>query len=146
MLKLGGCSAGVHTLSGHSALSIPQLGVGTGMGVCGGGGPHCYVLLPPEQESWRKHREGLAEGLIPTGTRLKPPAVLGLKLPHAGDARSADASPRGPEMDLAISPHVIKRRRGGLLEQRDIVKAHQAHKIQSTPQARRKEWEFHTGK
>ncbi|XP_029285223.1 voltage-dependent R-type calcium channel subunit alpha-1E isoform X2 [Cottoperca gobio] len=36
----------------------------------------------------------------------------------------------------------MKRRRGGLIEQRDIVKAHQAHKIHSTPQARRKEWEM----
>lgn len=42
---------------------------------------------------------------------------------------------------VAISPGVIKRRRGGLIEQRDIIKAHQAHKMQSTPQARRKEWE-----
>lgn len=47
----------------------------------------------------------------------------------------------GAEGDLAVSPNVIKRRRGGLIEQRDIVKAHQAHKIHSTPQARRKEWE-----
>ncbi|XP_068447604.1 voltage-dependent R-type calcium channel subunit alpha-1E isoform X2 [Clinocottus analis] len=36
----------------------------------------------------------------------------------------------------------MKRRRGGLIEQKDIVKAHQAHKIHSTPQARRKEWEM----
>uniref|UniRef100_A0A8C7MKY4 Calcium voltage-gated channel subunit alpha1 E n=1 Tax=Oncorhynchus kisutch TaxID=8019 RepID=A0A8C7MKY4_ONCKI len=44
--------------------------------------------------------------------------------------------------DRPVSPIVIKRRRGGLIEQRDIVKAHQAHKIQSTPQALRKEWEM----
>ncbi|MXQ87625.1 hypothetical protein E5288_WYG017796 [Bos mutus] len=42
---------------------------------------------------------------------------------------------------LPVSPEVIKRRRGGLIEQRDIIKAHEAHKMQSTPQARRKEWE-----
>ncbi|XP_076582081.1 voltage-dependent R-type calcium channel subunit alpha-1E isoform X2 [Chaetodon auriga] len=48
----------------------------------------------------------------------------------------------GVDGDLVVSPNVIKRRRGGLIEQRDIVKAHQAHKIQSTPQARRKEWEM----
>ncbi|GLD69365.1 voltage-dependent R-type calcium channel subunit alpha-1E [Lates japonicus] len=48
----------------------------------------------------------------------------------------------GVDGDLAVSPNVIKRRRGGLIEQRDIVKAHQAHKIHSTPQARRKEWDW----
>ncbi|XP_041862080.1 voltage-dependent R-type calcium channel subunit alpha-1E isoform X1 [Melanotaenia boesemani] len=48
----------------------------------------------------------------------------------------------GVDGDLAVSPNVIKRRRGGLIEQKDIVKAHQAHKIHSTPQARRKEWEM----
>ncbi|XP_038649454.1 probable voltage-dependent R-type calcium channel subunit alpha-1E [Scyliorhinus canicula] len=44
--------------------------------------------------------------------------------------------------DFPLSPHVIKRRRGGIVEQRDIIKAHQAHKMQSTPQAQRKEWEM----
>ncbi|XP_048458208.1 probable voltage-dependent R-type calcium channel subunit alpha-1E [Rhincodon typus] len=44
--------------------------------------------------------------------------------------------------DFPLSPHVIKRRRGGIVEQRDIIKAHQAHKMQSTPQAKRKEWEM----
>ncbi|GCC18152.1 hypothetical protein chiPu_0020733 [Chiloscyllium punctatum] len=43
--------------------------------------------------------------------------------------------------DFPLSPHIIKRRRGGIVEQRDIIKAHQAHKMQSTPQAKRKEWE-----
>uniref|UniRef100_A0A8C4VAV3 Voltage-dependent R-type calcium channel subunit alpha n=1 Tax=Falco tinnunculus TaxID=100819 RepID=A0A8C4VAV3_FALTI len=43
---------------------------------------------------------------------------------------------------VPVSPDVIKRRRGGLIEQRDIIKAHEAHKMQSTPQARRKEWEM----
>ena len=33
------------------------------------------------------------------------------------------------------------RRRGGLVDHRDVIKAHQSHKLQSTPQARRKEWE-----
>uniref|UniRef100_A0AAY4F022 Voltage-dependent P/Q-type calcium channel subunit alpha-1A n=1 Tax=Denticeps clupeoides TaxID=299321 RepID=A0AAY4F022_9TELE len=34
------------------------------------------------------------------------------------------------------------RRRGGLVDHRDVIKAHQAHKLQSTPQARRKQWEM----
>ncbi|KAL1005729.1 hypothetical protein UPYG_G00063250 [Umbra pygmaea] len=33
------------------------------------------------------------------------------------------------------------RRRGGLVDHRDVIKAHQSHKLQSTPKARRKEWE-----
>ncbi|KAL4648553.1 voltage-dependent P/Q-type calcium channel subunit alpha-1A-like [Arapaima gigas] len=33
------------------------------------------------------------------------------------------------------------RRRGGLVDHKDVIKAHQSHKMQSTPQARRKEWE-----
>ncbi|XP_032989662.1 voltage-dependent P/Q-type calcium channel subunit alpha-1A isoform X8 [Rhinolophus ferrumequinum] len=34
------------------------------------------------------------------------------------------------------------KRRGGLVDHRDVILAHQAHKIHSTPQARRKEWEM----
>uniref|UniRef100_A0AAY4DR01 Voltage-dependent calcium channel alpha-1 subunit IQ domain-containing protein n=1 Tax=Denticeps clupeoides TaxID=299321 RepID=A0AAY4DR01_9TELE len=41
-----------------------------------------------------------------------------------------------------LSPGTMMRRRGGLVDQKDVVRAHQAHKIQSTPQARRKEWEM----
>ncbi|XP_035188985.1 voltage-dependent R-type calcium channel subunit alpha-1E isoform X9 [Oxyura jamaicensis] len=59
--------------------------------------------------------------------------------------RDADGD-GGSALDLGqyvpVSPDVIKRRRGGLIEQRDIIKAHEAHKMQSTPQARRKEWEM----
>lgn len=33
------------------------------------------------------------------------------------------------------------RRRGGLVDHRDVIKAHQAHKLHNTPQARRKQWE-----
>ncbi|XP_043831659.1 voltage-dependent P/Q-type calcium channel subunit alpha-1A-like isoform X1 [Dromiciops gliroides] len=34
------------------------------------------------------------------------------------------------------------KRRGGVVDHRDIILAHQAHKIHSTPQAKRKEWEM----
>ncbi|XP_051898184.1 voltage-dependent P/Q-type calcium channel subunit alpha-1A-like isoform X3 [Pristis pectinata] len=34
------------------------------------------------------------------------------------------------------------RRRGALVDHRDVIKAHEAHKMHSTPQARRKEWEM----
>ncbi|EMP37221.1 hypothetical protein UY3_05535 [Chelonia mydas] len=33
------------------------------------------------------------------------------------------------------------KRRGGVVDHRDVIMAHQAHKIHSTPQARRKEWD-----
>lgn len=33
------------------------------------------------------------------------------------------------------------RRRGGLVDHRDVILAHQAHKRHNTPQARRKQWE-----
>ncbi|KAH1176574.1 hypothetical protein KIL84_021308 [Mauremys mutica] len=34
------------------------------------------------------------------------------------------------------------KRRGGVVDHRDVIMAHQAHKIHSTPQAQRKEWEM----
>lgn len=34
------------------------------------------------------------------------------------------------------------RRRGGLVDHRDVILAHQAHKLHNTPQARRKQWEW----
>ncbi|KAM8880504.1 uncharacterized protein AB9W97_015304 [Spinachia spinachia] len=33
------------------------------------------------------------------------------------------------------------RRRGGVVDHRDVIMAHQAHKLHNTPQARRKQWE-----
>lgn len=71
---------------------------------------------------------------------LPHPNRLGLSLDVASTF-DVGGGMLGMDGDLAVSPNVMKRRRGGLIEQRDIVKAHQAHKIHSTPQARRKEWE-----
>lgn len=34
------------------------------------------------------------------------------------------------------------RRRGGVVDHRDVILAHQAHKLHNTPQARRKQWEW----
>ncbi|XP_035261630.1 calcium channel, voltage-dependent, P/Q type, alpha 1A subunit, b isoform X3 [Anguilla anguilla] len=45
-----------------------------------------------------------------------------------------------PVADDSLAPPA--RRRGGLVDHRDVIKAHQSHKLQSTPQARRKEWEM----
>lgn len=145
----------------------PAVGMGTGT-MCGSSTPRHHILpsSPADCENWQKHRAGLAGGsnLLSQSHSLLEPQSLStsydtLYLPHmSGHAPplhpnrlglSLDVASTfevgggmlGVDGDLAVSPNVIKRRRGGLIEQRDIVKAHQAHKIQSTPQARRKEWE-----
>ncbi|XP_050162667.1 voltage-dependent R-type calcium channel subunit alpha-1E isoform X3 [Myiozetetes cayanensis] len=118
-----------------------------------GASPH-YVLALPEEETWRKHRlglmqtthscnllepEGLAEALVSRAASFDA-----LYEPHSqdADADTGSAFDLGLGQYVPVSPDVIKRRRGGLIEQRDIIKAHEAHKMQSTPQARRKEWEM----
>ncbi|XP_023195929.1 voltage-dependent R-type calcium channel subunit alpha-1E isoform X2 [Xiphophorus maculatus] len=137
--------------------------------MCGSSSPRHHVLhpSPTDCESWQKHRGGLAGGSSPCSEPhplLEPqslstsydtlylpqmtgqaqtlhPNRLGLSLDVASTF-DAGGGMLGVDGDLAVSPNVIKRRRGGLIEQKDIVKAHQAHKIHSTPQARRKEWEM----
>uniref|UniRef100_A0A3B4T340 Calcium voltage-gated channel subunit alpha1 E n=1 Tax=Seriola dumerili TaxID=41447 RepID=A0A3B4T340_SERDU len=148
----------------------PVGGLPLGMGaMCGSSTPRHHILHPSpvDCESWQKHRAGLARGssIYSESHSLLEPQSLStsydtLYLPHmSGHAPplhpnrlglSLDVASTfevgggmlGVDGDLAVSPNVIKRRRGGLIEQRDIVKAHQAHKIHSTPQARRKEWEM----
>ncbi|XP_057712743.1 voltage-dependent R-type calcium channel subunit alpha-1E-like [Corythoichthys intestinalis] len=103
-------------------------------------------LSLPEPEPWRKPlpaaRPGLAQGV--RSCSLQVPHAEFLDLP----ARAASFDlPCGAEDDSdrgsgSPSPNAVLRRRGGLVEQRDIIMAHQAHKMQSTPQARRKEWEM----
>nr|XP_033477259.1 voltage-dependent R-type calcium channel subunit alpha-1E isoform X3 [Epinephelus lanceolatus] len=153
------------------ASSGPECPVGgLGMGaMCGSSTPRHHMLQssPTDCENWQKHRAGLAErsSLLSESHSLLEPQSLStsydaLYLPHiSGNAPplhpnrlglSLDVASTfdvgggmlGVDGDLAVSPNVMKRRRGGLIEQRDIVKAHQAHKIHSTPQARRKEWEM----
>ncbi|XP_027550674.1 voltage-dependent R-type calcium channel subunit alpha-1E isoform X7 [Neopelma chrysocephalum] len=113
-----------------------------------------YVLALPEEETWRKHRlglmqttqscnllepEGLAEALV---SRAASFDALYEPRSRDADADTGSAFDLGLGQYVPVSPDVIKRRRGGLIEQRDIIKAHEAHKMQSTPQARRKEWEM----
>lgn len=114
---------------------------------CGPGGQqrvHSSLSLP-EPEPWRKPppagRPNLSQGSrscslqVPHGDFPElPTRAASFDLPRAG----ADDSDRGSG---SPSPHGVLRRRGGLVEQRDIIMAHQAHKMQITPQARRKEWE-----
>lgn len=46
--------------------------------------------------------------------------------------------PGGGGGDASVPPI---RRRGGLVDHRDVILAHQAHKLHNTPQAKRKQWE-----
>lgn len=155
----------------HNALGLPGAPVGgleLGIGAMRGSStPRHHILHPSavDCESWQKHRAGLDGGSSPYSHSLLEPRSLstshdtiylpqmsaqtpnvvhqnrlGLSLDVTSTFDAGGGMP-GVDGDLAVSPNVIKRRRGGLIEQRDIVKAHQAHKIHSTPQARRKEWE-----
>nr|XP_054596920.1 voltage-dependent R-type calcium channel subunit alpha-1E isoform X1 [Nothobranchius furzeri] len=106
-------------------------------------------LSLPEPEGWRRPsaatRPGLAQGARSCSLQVPhavlespglPPRAASFDVPCGQDEGSSDQG------SGSLSPNVILRRRGGLVEQKDIIMAHQAHKIQSTPQARRKEWEM----
>lgn len=162
MLELGSYPVSSQSLTGdHNALGPPRATT-----MCGSSPPRHHILpsSPADCEDWQKHRAGLAGGSSLSPESLLEPQSLStsfdtLYLPHMSShtpplhpnrlGLSLDVASTfdvgggllGVDGDLAVSPNVMKRRRGGLIEQRDIVKAHQAHKIQSTPQARRKEWE-----
>ncbi|KAM6918746.1 voltage-dependent R-type calcium channel subunit alpha-1E [Xenentodon cancila] len=119
--------------------------------ICGrrGGTPVQSSLSLPEPESWRRlsptSRPGLAQGARSSSLQVPhaAPEYLGLPPRAASFDVSCDredgSSDQGSESQ---GPQFMLRRRGGLVEQKDIIMAHQAHKIQSTPQARRKEWEM----
>ncbi|RMC08246.1 hypothetical protein DUI87_14487 [Hirundo rustica rustica] len=135
-----------------------MLGFGTcSMGAPGSGAEldaassRCILALP-EEETWRQHRLGLMQN-TQSCNLLEPQSLAQALVSRAASfdalydsrCRDGDADAGGaldPARPVPVSPEVIKRRRGGLIEQRDIIKAHQAHKMQSTPQARRKEWEM----
>ncbi|KAJ8395446.1 hypothetical protein AAFF_G00031800 [Aldrovandia affinis] len=101
----------------------------------GGGVP----LLHPAGAPGPPGEPGCAHGQLRHPVQAARPAARGP--PPLEGGGSFEVQTLGLDPDMPVSPNVIKRRRGGLIEQRDIVRAHQAHKIQSTPQARRKEWE-----
>ncbi|NWY19364.1 CAC1E protein, partial [Aphelocoma coerulescens] len=112
------------------------------------------VLALPEEETWRQHRLALMQN-TQSCNLLEPESLAQALVSRAAsfdalydshsrdaDADTCSAVDLGLGQLVPVSPDVIKRRRGGLIEQRDIIKAHEAHKMQSTPQARRKEWEM----
>ncbi|XP_038573807.1 voltage-dependent R-type calcium channel subunit alpha-1E isoform X3 [Micropterus salmoides] len=106
-------------------------------------------LSLPEPEAWRKPspaaRHGLAQGARSSSLQVPhavpeylglPPRAASFDVPCGLEEGSSDQG------SGSLSTLCMLRRRGGLVEQKDIIMAHQAHKIQSTPQARRKEWEM----
>ncbi|XP_021401591.1 voltage-dependent R-type calcium channel subunit alpha-1E isoform X1 [Lonchura striata] len=134
-----------------------------GFGTCSVGAParaaeldaassRCILALP-EEETWRQHRLGLMQNTHSCNL-LEPQSLAQALVSRAasfdalydGRCREGEAQAGAVQLGLGqlvpVSPDLIKRRRGGLIEQRDIIKAHEAHKMQSTPQARRKEWEM----
>ncbi|XP_038946944.1 voltage-dependent R-type calcium channel subunit alpha-1E isoform X9 [Rattus norvegicus] len=111
-----------------------------------------HVLALPEEEAWRPQQCALLEadasdevGMLPASPRSAVSGFDNFFPVQEGEGPGWEGSTTldaGSSPFLPVSPEVMKRRRGGLIEQRDIIKAHEAHKMQSTPQARRKEWEM----
>lgn len=150
MFSLGTCSLSAHMLPESGSYppgGSPELD----------SDPQRCMLALPEEEAWRKHRLGLMQP-AQSCSLLEPETLTdtlvsrttsfdGLYELRSQERESSLGLEGGSTLDVGqsqlipVSPEVIKRRRGGLIEQRDIIKAHEAHKMQSTPQARRKEWE-----
>ncbi|XP_060220455.1 voltage-dependent R-type calcium channel subunit alpha-1E [Meriones unguiculatus] len=118
----------------------------------GAAGRRRHVLALPEEEAWRPQQCALLEadasdevGMLPASPRSAVGGFDNFFPVQEGEGPGWEGSTTldaGSSPFLPVSPEVMKRRRGGLIEQRDIIKAHEAHKMQSTPQARRKEWEM----
>ncbi|XP_031240974.1 voltage-dependent R-type calcium channel subunit alpha-1E isoform X6 [Mastomys coucha] len=118
----------------------------------GAAGRRRHVLALPEEEAWRPQQCALLEadasdevGMLPASPRSAVAGFDNFFPVQEGEGPGWEGSTTldaGSSSFLPVSPEVMKRRRGGLIEQRDIIKAHEAHKMQSTPQARRKEWEM----
>ncbi|XP_069890426.1 voltage-dependent R-type calcium channel subunit alpha-1E isoform X9 [Dipodomys merriami] len=112
-----------------------------------------HILALPEEEAWRPQPCSLLDadasdevGMLPASPRAAMAGFDNFFPVQEGEGPGWEGGSAleagGSSPFLPVSPEVMKRRRGGLIEQRDIIKAHEAHKMQSTPQARRKEWEM----
>lgn len=106
------------------------------------------ALSPQDPQAWRKSspaaRHGLAQGARSCSLQVPHSVPECLALPPRAasfDVANGQEDGSSDQGSGSLSPHGMLRRRGGLVEQKDIIMAHQAHKIQNTPQARRKEWE-----
>ncbi|KAM7332795.1 hypothetical protein ACRRTK_009503 [Alexandromys fortis] len=89
---------------------------------------------------------------MPKASRGSDPMLppLSHDVPHHPSCRGADCTLAGAcrplhvswsqQMSGSLDGPTLKRR-GGVVDHRDVILAHQAHKMHSTPQAKRKEWE-----
>ncbi|XP_060053771.1 voltage-dependent R-type calcium channel subunit alpha-1E isoform X6 [Erinaceus europaeus] len=139
------CSAMVPEMRGPSPgrrLPEPAPCPAAGSPEAGPAGRH--VLALPGEEAWRLEADASDQaGMLPASPRAAPTGFDNFFFPvQEGEGAGWEGAEPGCGPFLPVSPDVMKRRRGGLIEQRDIIKAHEAHKMQSTPQARRKEWEM----
>ncbi|KAJ8012184.1 hypothetical protein DPEC_G00066040 [Dallia pectoralis] len=110
-------------------------------------------LSPPKPEAWRRtpslspditRQGGLSPASRSSSLQVPRSELETLALPPR--AASFDVGYRTEEVGSdtgsgSVSSCGMQRRRGGIVEQKDVIRAHESHKIQSTPQARRKEWE-----
>lgn len=108
-------------------------------------------LSLPEPEPWRRTP---SPGTTRQGGLVQESRSCSLQVPHSG-LETLDLPPRAASFDVAyrveeagsdtgsgsVSPCSMQRRRGGIVDQKDVIRAHESHKMQSTPQARRKDWE-----
>ncbi|XP_069497534.1 voltage-dependent R-type calcium channel subunit alpha-1E isoform X1 [Ambystoma mexicanum] len=143
------CSAGSHALTDPDPASLGASELDADS--------RRYILAIPETETWHRNRLSTRSCTLLEPQTLSAPLVsrtasydalyelrardVETEFPFEGSSMF-DVPTAGLSGEYPVSPHTIQRRRGGLIEQRDIVKAHEAHKMQSTPQARRKEWEM----
>ncbi|XP_052332755.1 voltage-dependent R-type calcium channel subunit alpha-1E-like isoform X1 [Oncorhynchus keta] len=109
-------------------------------------------LSLPEPEPWRRTP---SPGTTRQGGLVQESRSCSLQVPHSG-LETLDLPPRAASFDVpyrveeagsdtgsgSVSPCSMQRRRGGIVDQRDVIRAHESHKMQSTPQARRKDWEM----
>lgn len=75
------------------------------------------------------------------GSWMPAPAWLQAPMNSRYDALRGSPGAPSPPPDPRPGEGPPLKRRGGVVDHRDIILAHQAHKIHNTPQAKRKEWE-----
>ncbi|XP_069779300.1 uncharacterized protein [Narcine bancroftii] len=105
--------------------------------------------MNPNAGAWMDPR-GRPRASAPDLRPSSPPNYYDAVCSMKGSAGSDSAIHRGPGayreaqyyqmMDGGLAAPY--RRRGGLVDHRDVIKAHESHKMHSTPQAKRKEWEM----
>lgn len=117
----------LHSLS-HSALPVSSLPPVSSLGISERG-----PWMP--RASW-----GSDPMLSPLSHELlHSPRCPGTDCTLAGSSRTLHV-PWSQQMSGSLEGPTLKRR-GGVVDHRDVILAHQAHKVHSTPRARRKEWE-----